>query len=283
MKIGLVKLYRKSNEKQRNWFKTIITNLVYNYRFDTNKVWNKENNIFYVMNFSEKSQEKLRNLLRKNQIDCVIVENSKNINYKILDGKEIMKYLLKEIIEKIRKETGNEIPEISICVNTYNEETKTIIKELSSVVKVVNVVTNNDNFFNFEKELEQKNIFITVSKNKRKALKKAELMINFDFKNIKDFNLNGRLIIINLNEEILYPKSFEGIIINSIELTTKKRMRIIAENPNLSKAKLIEKEIIEMSNREKIKEYVRLNRIEIKSFNNKDMQYEFERMKIREN
>ena len=60
-------------------------------------------------------------------------------------------------------------------------------------------------------------------------------------------------------------------------------MRIIAENPNLSKAKLIEKEIIEMSNREKIKEYVRLNRIEIKSFNNKDMQYEFERMKIREN
>ena len=81
MKIGLVKLYRKSNEKQRIWVKTIITNLVYNYRFDTNKVWNKENNIFYVMNFSEKSQEKLRNLLRKNQIDCVIVENSKNIHY----------------------------------------------------------------------------------------------------------------------------------------------------------------------------------------------------------
>ena len=89
MKIGLVKLYRKSNEKQRIWVKTIITNLVYNYRFDTNKVWNKENNIFYVMNFSEKSQEKLRNLLRKNQIDCVIVENSKNINYRTLDGKEI--------------------------------------------------------------------------------------------------------------------------------------------------------------------------------------------------
>lgn len=281
MKIGLVKLYRKNNIKEKNFLKNFIMNLTYNYKFDINKVWKEENqnNIFYVMNFNEKSQEKLRNLLRKNQIDYVIVENSKNIEYKTLNGKIVMKYILPNIIDKIRKETEKEISEISVCVNKYNEEIKEIIKELANNVKVVNVVTNNENFFNFEKELEQKDIFITVSTNKRKALKKAELMINVDIENIKEFNLNKKLIIINLNDEMIYPKSFEGIIINSVELSTKKIMRIVAENPNFQKTKLIEKEILELNNIDKTKKYIRINRIEIKTLNNKNMKYEFERIK----
>lgn len=281
MKIGLVKLYRKNNIKEKNFLKNFIMNLTYNYKFDINKVWKEENqnNIFYVMNFNEKSQEKLRNLLRKNQIDYVIVENSKNIEYKTLNGKIVMKYILSNIIDKIRKETEKEISEVSVCVNKYNEEIKEIIKELANNVKVVNVVTNNENFFDFEKELEQKDIFITVSTNKRKALRKAELMINVDIENIKEFNLNKKLIIINLNDEMIYPKSFEGIIINSVELSTKKIMRIVAENPNFQKTKLIEKEILELNNIDKIKKYIRINRIEIKTLNNKNMKYEFERIK----
>lgn len=291
MNIALVKLYKngktQSNEKKLEYeetqsfyelIKNFINKLIYNFKFMTNKVWHENKDTYFVMNFNEKSKSKLKALLTKNNVQKVIVEDDVDIDFETLDGSEAIKFTYIQVIDELRKQTNKDLPEISVCVNEYNENTKGIIKEFSRITKVVNVVTQNEAFFNLEKELENNNIFITVSTNKRKALKKAELMLNIDFNSVKDYNVNRKMMIINLNNKIQVAKSFEGIIIKSVQLTTKKVMKIFAENENLPKSKLLEKELIEMNSKERADEFIRTNKITIKSLNNKDMSYEFKRI-----
>lgn len=291
MNIALVKLYKngktQSNEEKLEYeetqsfyelIKNFINKLIYNFKFMTNKVWHENKDTYFVMNFNEKSKSKLKALLTKNNVQKVIVEDDVDIDFETLDGSEAIKFTYIQVIDELRKQTNKDLPEISVCVNEYNENTKGIIKEFSRITKVVNVVTQNEAFFNLEKELENNNIFITVSTNKRKALKKAELMLNIDFNSVKDYNVNRKMMIINLNNKIQVAKSFEGIIIKSVQLTTKKVMKIFAENENLPKSKLLEKELIEMNSKERADEFIRTNKITIKSLNNKDMSYEFKRI-----
>ena len=84
----------------------------------------------------------------------------------------------------------------------------------------MNIVTENDSFFNLDRELENQNIFITVSKNKRRALKNAKFIINIDFTNFKDFNMNRTATIIDCGSKTEFSKSFEG---EKIQLNLKRK------------------------------------------------------------
>ena len=140
-----------------------------------------------------------------------IIKELNNYNITILDGKWLMQYMIKEIIFYLEEHKKiNDSDEIAILANNSNNEIKRVINELLERYKKVRVVTNNLEIFKkMENELlDYYGIPVIVSNNKRKALNKSSLIINFDFnqENINEYNINEKAIIINLNEEIKIKK-----------------------------------------------------------------------------
>ncbi len=63
---------------------------------------------------------------------------------------------------------------------------------------------------------------ISVSNNKKRSLQKAKIIINFDLQNeeLSNYQINRNAMIINLSHNVItMEKSFNGIIINSMEIT----------------------------------------------------------------
>jgi len=157
--------------------------------------------------------------LKFEKIKNIITKINKKTNKNIKVKRNVKQKSLKEkIIEEVLK--SNERNEIYICANNYNLENKEIIRALTTFTKVLNIVTENDSFFNLDRELENQNIFITVSKNKRRALKNAKFIINIDFTNFKDFNMNRTATIIDCGSKTEFSKSFEG---EKIQLNLKRK------------------------------------------------------------
>ncbi len=68
---------------------------------------------------------------------------------------------------------------------------------------------------------EKKGIMLVLSNNKKKSLQKAKIIINFDMRQdmFSNYQINRNAVIINLSDSIIeMEKSFNGIIINSIEI-----------------------------------------------------------------
>lgn len=62
---------------------------------------------------------------------------------------------------------------------------------------------------------------LVLSNNKKKSLKKAKIVINFDMRQdmLSNYQINRNAMIINLSDSIIeMEKSFNGIIINSIQI-----------------------------------------------------------------
>lgn len=62
---------------------------------------------------------------------------------------------------------------------------------------------------------------ISVSNNKKRSLQKAKIIINFDLQNeeLSNYQINRNAMIINLSHNVItMEKSFNGIIINSMEI-----------------------------------------------------------------
>ena len=82
--------------------------------------------------------------------------------------------LSEEEILKIEKEEA----EIYICVDNYSRENIDIIERLCFELRNINLVTDHiRQFHELEKRLERNEIYIAVSNNKRKALKRAEIIL----------------------------------------------------------------------------------------------------------
>lgn len=243
-------------------------------------------NIFYANNFSEKTILKIKKLLEKNKVDYVVVEDDVNIGYKTLNGNLVIKYMLSEIIKDILEKTKPKTEQISICVNKYNDENIRIIEDIARNTKSLNIVTNNEWFDQLERKLEKEEVFISVTNNKRTALKTTSIMINFDYDNLNEFNINRNMVIIDLGKDLKIPKSFNGIIIKTIDINTKKVIRNIAELDNFNRSKLIEAEIMNNKSYNKIREFIEMNKIYITNYKSRDIikDKEFERIrKLNEN
>lgn len=209
------------------------------------------NNTYYIPDTSEKIINRLVEKLKKDNIDYVISENGINIEYNKFDGKYLLKCALPEVIDFCFNALGRntELEEIYICVKDFTKSNIDIIEFLTEKVKVVNVVTSRlKQFQELEKKLERKERYITVSNNKRKALKRAILIINLDCKNFEGFNVNRESIIINCNSTLELTRDFEGICIENIEIQVKKIMRIFSEMENMNKKELFEAELLKQNN-----------------------------------
>lgn len=282
MKIGYIKIEK---EKQSDIFlQNILQKIIYKIHYITNKVsqdkYNK--NVFYINNFSEKSLEKIHKLLTKNEITNVIVENKKNIKYPTIESNLILKYMLPEIVTYCYEKINPKSEEVYILVNKYSDENINIIMELANKVKLVNIVTENRMYYNLEKKLEEKEIYVTVSSNKRKSLKRAEVCINIDYTDLGKYSINNEMILIDTNiTKIKTPNFFNGIIIRGIDFETKKVISKYYDFDNFDKQSLVIASILEENQYNKIIEIIRKSKLIITNVKNKRVinQKEFERIK----
>ena len=272
MKIGYVSLKKVNKEIIKKYgIKGLIKYIIYRIKSLTNSVKQDKNNksLFYINNTNQKTKTKLNNLLAKNKIEYAVYENGIDTGYSKIKSKSIMKYMLPEIIEYCKKKLESSSDEIYLCINEYNQENEEIIEELANKTKVVNIVSNNPLYKKLETKLEQREIYITVINNKRKSLKRAELVINFDFKNFKEFNINRDMVLIELADRNTITKGFEGILVTGIKIQTKRVKRIFDEFENFNKQELLMAEMIENQNYVKNRKFIRDNKIELSKLINK--------------
>ena len=175
---------------------------------------------------------KIKNILDSNNIKNVIISKDSEFvnlfysnNLDIIDGRILFKKLIIQIIENIctHNNLKSQEKQISILINSVNVFGINCVKELSQRFKSLNVVTNNINYFKplKEKLWEEDGIIITLTNNKKKALSKANIILNIDFPEelVNKYTIFEEAILVNLEEEVkVRKKRFCGKIINNYKI-----------------------------------------------------------------
>ena len=211
--------------------------------------------------------EKIKYILNINNVKNIIISKNlkkdrdlKNLlysnNFNIIDGRKLWQKMSCEMVEDICLKNQIKMQEscIGITVNNANNYSINSIINLSKKFKTLNIVTNNINYFKVLKEKlwEENGIIITLTNNRKKALAKANIILNFDFPSevINEYIIFDESIIINLEECIkIKKKRFCGKVINDYNIETSKNTEISEflsknEYKNFSKKDLAEVYII---------------------------------------
>lgn len=166
-------------------------------------------------------------LSKEMQLKQQIIQSLNDYDITILDGKWLMQYMLQNIIDYlVLNKNITDIDEITILSNDLNYVVNNSVNGFVNKYKKIRIVTNHtEKFKKLEEKLyEQNGIVIIITNNKRKALSKSKLIINFDFvqESINQYNINENAIIINLNDKIkINNKRFCGLVINNYEVEFK--------------------------------------------------------------
>ena len=187
----------------------------------------KEYYIYEISNLNRRCVEKIRKLIKKDNIKQVACEEEiqQYVDKKILiDEKDIIKYLLLEILEYIFEIQGKKMEQedIYFLINKDEDIYLENIKTLSEKFKTTNIIT--EELSKFQKIVE--NIFeeettIYLSNNKRKSLRRAKYIVNFDYGigEIEKYNINRTAILINIEQKVkIESMAFEGISINNVNI-----------------------------------------------------------------
>lgn len=187
----------------------------------------KEYYIYEISNLNRRCVEKLRKLIKKDNIKQVACEEEiqQYVDKKILiDEKDIIKYLILEILEYIFEIQGKKMEQedIYFLINKDEDIYLENIKTLSEKFKTTNIIT--EELSKFQKIVE--NIFeeettIYLSNNKRKSLRRAKYIVNFDYGigKIEKYNINRTAILINIEQKVkIESMAFEGISINNVNI-----------------------------------------------------------------
>lgn len=178
------------------------------------KIIKKQEDVaFFVLTKKVKQNEKILEVINK-------------IDMPICDGRWLFKYLVVQVLEYIEKEQGKKLVEqnIAFMTDNYNEIIEFYIKYLTNKVKNLKIITEKGNKFKqIEDEVFQNDgTVLTISNNKRKALKNIDIVINFEYseERINKFAIKDNAIIINLKEKIaITAKRYRGININSYNIS----------------------------------------------------------------
>lgn len=187
----------------------------------------KEYYIYEISSLNRRCVEKLRKLIKKDNIKQLACEKEiqQYIDKKVLiDEKDIIEYLILEILEYIFEIQGKKMEQedIYFLINKDEEIYLENIKTLSEKFKTTNIIT--EELSKFQKIVE--NIFeeettIYLSNNKRKSLRRAKYIVNFDYgiREIEKYNINRTAIIINIEQNVkIESMAFEGISINNVNI-----------------------------------------------------------------
>ena len=142
--------------------------------------------------------------------------------------KNVMKLMLYDILKYIEHVVDTDCRNESLYVAMINDNNKEILINILDLFKSINIVTTRlGSIRRMEKRIQKyKDTIISISNNKKKALRRAKILINFDFSSdlLNEFDLNKDCIIINLNiNKINLNRSFRGSIINAIQIDFQNR------------------------------------------------------------
>lgn len=290
----------KEKEKKYNKF---LKKIIIYYRMWTSyiAISQKEfGEIITIQKFNNVTYEKFKKLLKIKSVKTICLSNKfnnndriyeiiKEENIKIIDGNELKKYLIKEIIEYICKNKLENLheQEISFLVKKNNYLMNSTIKEIAKEVKNVNIITNNFMQFRLlEKSLLENNgIILNITDNYRKSLIKSNFIINIDFtsEEINKCVMAKYCCLINLTNEIIKinKKGFEGININKFEYVVSSKC-VLNKPDNFNKEMFYESLIIRNSNPENILNKIKKDKVKIIGTygkNGKITKKEFEKLK----
>lgn len=156
---------------------------------------------------------------------CEQLKLDDNIRVQMLNGKKLMEYMefdiMKYILEKQKHNMKQE--DIYIIFKKDNSLNLNFLIKFIENFRMTNVVTNDitrlknvqDNLLNNE------NILISVSNNKKKALRRAKYVLNVNLttEELGKYNINRNAVIINIRENVKYSSSgFEGINVNYFDI-----------------------------------------------------------------
>ncbi|MBQ2937941.1 MAG: hypothetical protein IJE05_03560 [Clostridia bacterium] len=234
----------------------------------------KEKQIEKIATKTNKIIEKHSNS-RKVVLSKEIQKEQTYINYlntngiEISDGKWLFEILLTDTIEYIIKKKQLQKVNISILINDLTDTEYENIKILARKYKTINIVTNHiEKFKKIEKNLEQEGIIITITNNKKKSLKKSQIIINIDFPKelINKYTINDEAILINIKEKIkINKKRFNGLNINDYEIdyrNDKKEDKALSKKYYLKD--LYESQLYKKQRIKEIKEKIAIDKVIIK-------------------
>ena len=164
----------------------------------------------------------------KKQENFVDLINMYKIN--VIDGRWLFLVLLDKILDYIIAKRKLEKKQINVSIMVKQNTCDYVIeniKKISKIYKSINIVTPNiEKFKKLEEEIfEENGVIITISNNKRKSLKRADIIINIDFREeeLNKYNIPDEAIIVNIDGNIeINKKRFNGLNINDYEISFEK-------------------------------------------------------------
>lgn len=235
--------------------------LIYKYLFNIVTIRNFGNKQIYILPWKKEKNKKIGNrkiskLYKKissrvTNDNLVVLSDAINederilgIVYKnrlkVLDGKWLFSILLQDttkyIVECQKKELKNQI--ITILINRPNDIVLASLKSLAKEIKLLKIVTTNSKYFKkVENQLyNELGIPILIVNNRKKSLLNSDIIINIDFseKEINQYNINRKSIIINVNDNInINLKGFSGININGYKIKVDNQIIDLLKEYNL--------------------------------------------------
>ena len=226
----------RKNDNRLTFFYNKFYNLKYRLvKLREEKIENGD--VVFLPNLEKYTYEKLSKYLKVKGItkvcisevlnnDKVFREFLKDNNIEILDGRWLFRHMAFDVVEYICNLKKEKIvyQEVSILSNDIDRILKQIIFDLAKEVKLINLVTQNENKFKkIEKELyDDYGIILNINNNYQKSLLKSDIILNFDFEEdeLNNYNINSKASIINFYNEIdIKEKMFSGINVNFFDVT----------------------------------------------------------------
>lgn len=216
-------IYIKENKEMKLKFKERIKG----YRISDLNFMDRK--LIELPNLKEKTLFKLSKYIKEKCITraCIDRDLMKNemftiflyeLNVKVFDGKWLFINLSEEIVDYILKNKNEDITcqEITILTNYLNKCLVSIIENLATKTKVLNIVTRNERIFKRIKEklYEEKGIILNFYNNNPKSMLKSDIILNYDFseEEISKYIIPKNGIIVNFKDDIkIRQKSFCGI------------------------------------------------------------------------
>lgn len=199
----------------------------------------------------KKCIKKIRKLMKKYQIHSLVLseelktnsefqEGNNSVSRKIylVDGIGLMPYLLKEILEYIVKRQEGEIAleDLYLCVKEVQSFWLENIFYLSGYFRTVNIITPKVSYFQNQVDKIEENVIITVTNNKKKSLKRAKFIVNFDFneEELKSYTINTKAVLISLKKEVVYKQvGFDGLQVYSFGIDMNSQVKEVFKKYHL--------------------------------------------------
>lgn len=188
--------------------------------------------------YRKREKQKLVKYIQKLKIDAIVFSKDfeeefkleicnmlSKTNVQILIGKKLMEFMEYEIVKYVldKQNTNSKQEDVYIIFKKTDKLNLDFLKKFIENFRMVNVVTNDIEKLKRIQEnlLDNEGTLISVSNNKKKALKRAKYIVNINLnkEELNKYTVNRDAIIINIQENVKYDKtSFDGININYFDI-----------------------------------------------------------------